>query len=347
MIDTIELKYYFEDKIEFSYWYKRISEIIKKNYNRNFNKHTNDKNIYLYKTTAFYNQGFLEISLNIQKNDFRVLWSISMKYKPALVIYPNDKYALMQFKDIGLVENNFNKFIDYLNPVLSYNKLPYLGKWQVIRIDYAFQFFTEKYVEYIKLIHKCHIPYGVKKRFYDTSIGIYRKNTNLNIYDKTIQLGLNDYRHIIRFEVQCLKGYLQHLKEKNQWKSISLYKLWDLNIAYNILHEKVISLMGVGDFEEIKIAVNKIERLYSVKKSEKLKKLLEISRHHNSRMDSIPLIYSINNNCSENYVQKSLMIALKKLRINLLVIPSSWNIRKLEGLDSICDNYFGKCKSKE
>lgn len=342
MIDTIEVKYYFEDRIEFSYWYKRISEIIKKNYNKNFNKHTNGKNIYLYKTTAFYNEGFLEISLNIQKNDFRILWSISMKYKPALVIYPNDKYALMQFKDIGLVENNFNKFIDFLNPVLSYNKLPYLEKWQVIRIDYAFQFATEKYVEYFKLMRKCHIPESMKYKFYDTSIGIYGKNTNINVYDKTVQLGYENKKHIIRFEVQCQKKYLQHLKEKFKWADINLYLLWNKKIALNILQDKIASFIGTGNFMSIKFAMDKIENSYSEKKCQKLKRLLEISRHHNSRIDSIKLVYSMNYCCDEKYVNNSLISALKKLCINLLVIPEWWSIEKLLGLDALCYAYFGK-----
>lgn len=341
MIDTIEMKIPV-DIYELNFWFMRISNYIKLKYKKNLNKYQIDKNFISYKTTALYSYGFLELALNRINTDFRWYYFISVKYKPAMILHSKDEYALSKFIDLDDAASNFNSIIDELNYFVSSYKLPYLKKWQVIRIDYAFQFSTEKYGEYFKLMRKCHIPDSMKYKFYDTSIGIYGKNTNINVYDKTVQLGYENKEHIIRFEVQCQKKYLQHLKEKFKWADINLYLLWNKKIALNILQDKIASFIGTGNFMSMKFAMDKIENSYSEKKCQKLKRLLEISRHHNSRIDSIKVVYSMNYCCDEKYVNNSLISALKKLCINLLVIPEWWSIEKLLGLDTLCYAYFDK-----
>lgn len=345
MIDTIEFTTIISSTREFYTLLKKIDNLIYTDFDKKRLYPRKIKyNWEYYSTTAFIPSGFLELAFITSKTPYYQTHVIKLKFKPALIIYPNDSYALLNFSDLDRSKKIFENFIEFLNDKLSITILPKLVHWNVTRIDYATQFSTEYYKEYLALLRKGNIPAKSQKlkKAFPSSVVHYGQNTNINIYDKTVQKNDIDNKHILRIEVQCKAGYLKHLKEHFHWNAISLDKLWDPQIAKKILLNKISSLIGREDFFNFDNALVKIDNIYSCKKAEKLANLLKISSHHKTNIKAIPILYNNIKNCKKDYAEKNLLPSLKKININLLIIPTSWKIPYLINPYKIIEMYFLK-----
>lgn len=331
MIDTIELTYKLHDNANIDLLYNAINTFVKRISNKHLYTSPRFKTPYKlrYITDAFFPYGILELAIE-KVNFLGVSYNLIAKYKPAQVIYRNDPYALSGPDDYDRAVSNFNDFIDTLNSHMINQRLPHIELWQVNRLDYAFEIFTPNYEEYLKLLRKgC---YNSKADKHETSVYITGRNTNMNFYDKTVELELkDDDRHNIRFEVQCKRWYLNKLLHEHEWEKNDLYHLWDKNIAINIVMNKIQQLIGTGDFYTLASAEFKLKDNFNKKKAAQLLDLLKISLYPKARRPWLPEIYSRHQeDCSAEYVKKNLLPALNKVGISPLVIPAEWKVDRLD-----------------
>lgn len=204
-------------------------------------------------TAAFQNFGILEIYLEKKKYDFRV----GLKVKPQLVLAKGDMYYLLDEGDLIDAVKVINSFIDSINSNLKGLTLPCCEYWTIHRLDYAFQFCTKYYEEYIATLQK-YLPESAVK--YDGSIWLASKSTNINFYDKTKQISEKNpekvqcfaLEHMLRFEVQCHRKYLQHLKDIGKINEISLMELWNKKLAFGVLRNKMTECFTDEDFYSLK-----------------------------------------------------------------------------------------------
>lgn len=204
-------------------------------------------------TAAFQNFGILEIYLEKKKYDFR----IGLKVKPQLVLTECDMYYLLDEGDLIKAVKVVNHFIDSLNFKLKGVKLPFCEYWTIKRLDYAFQFTTKHYQAYLDTLQK-YLPESAVK--YDGSIWLASKSTNINFYDKTKQISDKNpekvqcfaLEHMLRFEIQCHRKYLQHLKDIGKINEISLMELWNKKLAFGVLRNKMTECFTEADFYSLK-----------------------------------------------------------------------------------------------
>lgn len=290
------------------------------------------------KTAAFKKYGVLELKLPLVKEGLFTRYWIMMKIKPAIAIYPDDVYALSRDDDYLTYRNIFMDYIIMLNDFVSNkkNSLPIdINYWNLRRIDYAFQFMTPYYKEYIYLLKK--VSRQEKRRKYTNSLYIIGKRYTINFYDKTqkyIQSYFYDIdcdEHMIRFEVQCKKEYLKNFYQNKSIESLNLKSFWNINLAKHIVIDKMIKYIKSGDYYDKNTGKEILTSMYSQGKVKKLMLLLECSIHNSTLLVNLPFLYSIINHSglNANQVKRNLFPALSEAGINPLAIPDSWGIKTL------------------
>lgn len=284
----------------------------------------------IYTTKAFIKYGFTKVQIVKYYNNFEYgLYHLELVYKPALIIYNNDPYALSSATDLIKACNIFDKFINLLNlKINSSFKLPHINAWKIIRIDYAFQFSTPYAELYMQIFRKSNLP--AKSLKYKTSLYYSNTATTINFYDKTYQLFENyllspkvlNLQHTIRLEVQCKKKYLAHIKEKLllKQKVLSIFDVWNPKIAYNILSQKFLQLFGIGDFYKYTAAEEKINTLFKGK-AKNILNLLLLSETHT--LENIFEVYDKKYNRKPGYAKNQLRRALSENSINTLLLPDN------------------------
>lgn len=216
---------------------------------------------------------------------------------------------------------------------MPYYNIPAAVFWRVSRIDYAYDFFTPYYSEYIKLLRKGCDNFMDEKN--SSSVYIPNKNININFYDKSAKEGTDEQKiHNIRIEVQCKNGYLHHLEIKNKWVRSNIYYLWDDKIADNIIQYELEQLVGSGDFYSLKEAGKIFEEHLSPIKAEKLSDTLKISLNPQVKLTRIPELYSYAKSSPDKlvtpvYVKRKLLPELNHLEVSPLAIPEVWHIDHL------------------
>lgn len=287
------------------------------------------------KTAAFNKYGVLELKfILVTEGAFKRIWFM-IKIKPSIAIHTNEIYALSQTNDYIIYKKLFSDFISSINEYVQDESmlLPCdINNWILNRIDYAFQFMTHDYKKYMYLIKK--VAQQEKRREYKNSLYIIGKSYVINFYDKTqkaLQYSYNEgeiYNHVIRFEVQCKKGYLLKIKKKFGISSLNLENYWDINIARKIVLNKMNEYIKEGDYFNIKAGKEILSNMYGQTKVQKLVLLLECSLHNSTLLESLPFLYSniSHGEVTAKQVKRNLLPALSKSGINPLAIPDSWDI---------------------
>lgn len=342
MIDTIELMLDI-DKIHRDELYDAINDAIEYSNETDARKskklHTDKKKRYVH-TAAFHDYGILDLKLYSSMNyGLKNNW-IVIRYKPAMRIY-RDKYALAKEHDLIEASNIFEKFIGYLNGfVMDGFELPIdINVWKVRRIDYAFQFKTNYFREYLTLFKN-----GYKKLnddVYDTSFYVKGKNTNVNFYDKTVQVLNKENRlhqldfyteHIVRLEVQCKRKYLDYIIYKNTVMQPIVKELWNMKVAAKSILSKLKSYIGVSDYWCLEKGLEILNNSFTEKKVAKIEKILHLTLHNRMLLKRVPekIEEESKGLIKAKYVRDKLFPALKKVNMNPVCIPKYWGIEWLQ-----------------
>lgn len=290
------------------------------------------------KTAAFKRYGILEIKLVLaNEGEYHRYW-LMVKVKPAIVLHPEDIYALSNESDLIPYKDIFRRFVRAINDYVNHDHmlLPEdISCWELRRIDYAFQFNTAYYAEYLYLFKK--VAKQEKKRMYKNSLYIQREKYNINFYDKT-QKYITSYaweekigEHIIRMEIQCKRNYILMMQKKYQLDTISIDKLWKRKIAQDVVLEKINKFIKGGDYFDKISSKELLDNMYGQSKVQKLMSLLSCSLHNSTLLENIPLLFSVvtGGKVSEKQIKRNLVPALSKAGINPLLLPESWGINRL------------------
>ena len=277
MIDTIDVFYYFPNRINYDTCFGGIDALARKRgqalYKRKGKKNQKNPKQRKYITKAFAAKGILQITLKKEKYRYKCI----MLLKPALMIQPNTKFRLANESDYSAFRLAINEFIASVNAQCGEALLPSIEDWHTGRIDYAVNLVTPYISEYIQLFYAGMIPKGFGfPKHYESNFYLKSKNGNINFYDKLHQVrqkyGLSDAEienefhdlpsGMLRLEYQCSNKYIQHLKEHYRLDDTTLPYLWNATIAENELKSRVKSIIGENDFYSCGFCEQKLEQRY-------------------------------------------------------------------------------------
>ena len=291
-----------------------------------FHKKTKQHQV-IWTTSGFYPQGILE--LKIKHKFYPKMIILEAIFKPILITKKKrDLYALCNMSDYQTAVDGFNFFIDILNSELDTFQLPPAIYWDVSRVDYAYQYLTPFYDCILNVLNKGYAlaeNLGYKDSAY--YVNTYR---NINIYDKTSQLHLPavDGEHLLRYEVQCKKSALLYLAQKYRWDRVSIFHIWDENVAKETVITAVRLLVGKNNFYNLNTAEEIIRLSYQARKAEPIIAFLKRTRHHKAKLNN--LLSSKIHGYSKNYIRRSIRPALNKIGIAPILIPDCYHISILE-----------------
>ena len=178
MIDTIRIKYVFNDIIDYNKCYSAVDSLARKESKTDALHRTKKKHIYI--TTAFSDYGLFEIRF-FKQDKFKAN-VIQLNIKPSRIISPKSYLLLSNYdKDYDFVRDFLNKFFDTINDLAKKVILPHVEDWIVSRIDYAFDIETPYVREYINFFKRGSIPTKFRNfKDYDTSIYLTSKQCRIN-----------------------------------------------------------------------------------------------------------------------------------------------------------------------
>lgn len=277
MIDTIDIFYYFPNRINYDTCFGGIDTLARKRgqalHKCKGKKDQKNPKKPKYITTAFADSGVLQITFQKTKYKYKCV----MTLKPARMIYPHTNLRLAQESDYSAFRLAINEFIVSVNAQCGETILPLIEDWRTERIDYAVNIVTPHISEYIQLFYAGKVPksFGFPKH-YESSFYLTSKNGNINFYDKLHQVrqkyGLSDAdienelhglpSGMLRLEFQCSNKYIQHLKEHYRLEDTTLPYLWNAAIAENELKSRVKSIIGENDFYSCVFCERKLEQRY-------------------------------------------------------------------------------------
>lgn len=275
-------------------------------------------------TTGLTHFGIQELKIerkcNIINGMEYVHYNLILVYKPALVLHPDDYYALTDFCEYRDAEEKFNSLIGKINDKLiqftNSFELPAFDKWIIVRIDYAFQIETNDYLCYWFLFKNYW-------NNYPPSVYIHKKSTTVNFYDKTYKregVVKEETAHIIRFEVQCYKKWIENTYNKGRITLNSIEGLWDERVANNVILSKFRSIFGTGDFYTLEEAKSIISDSCSRQKTKILVKFLELTK--NDTVDDVVYALSCLLKMEEHKIRRNYLRELSNLGIALVCLPS-------------------------
>ena len=298
-----------------------------------------------YKTTAFYSDGFPELTIKDYHVNGNSGSTLTVRCRPAILFHPDDEYALSSEADYKNAEEAFNELITHINRCMGNSPLPMMGGWEVNRMDYAFQYPTGLYTQTMMMMRKsARIQIsrsisearnrGLNWHRYRDSVYIRKSKCTVNFYDKTIEQGLEGDEHVLRFEVQCKSDYLYNLQYKRRIEDLGLRGLWSRDLALSVVKGQIQKLMGTGDFYNEEHALNIIENALGLDDYDKF--LLAEMLHYSVRPEVDRETWrSFLGDClavikldSKDPIDRVRRI-LKRINLNELALPQRWRLDML------------------
>ena len=343
MLDTLDLRYNLTKEQRngiFSSVNENVKEMGQSNY---LYCHVDTNRFKRYRTAAFYSMGILEVAVEDYWYPYHCGSSLCIKYKPALNMY-KDKYALSREEDILKAAYVFKRLIDMINDKLCSGSLldnNFLD-WHVQRVDYAFNFPTQYYSEYMNLFRKrCREK---EDRYRTESISYQKTKYHVNFYDKSVAFGEDsDSIHILRFEVQCYEDMLYSWKSRRKIRNLTVADIWDYSLAYNTVMKVLKRLSGTGDYYNYEQAAYLImsDKKTSTVEKDMLCRLLDLSLSYRfADMWDVFLQTCCGQGDAEK-VKKRLQKRLEKLNINGVIIPDDYQLSVLTNPVYVMDTMYG------
>ncbi len=262
--------------------------------------------------------------------------------------------SLSEEKDYPAFEQAFNNFILAISK-LSTVELPALDKWIPTRLDYAINIFDKPTSAYIYLFNKGKAPPNAKLKsplqkcfkFKDTSYWRAYTNFTLNFYNKIAQIKQNKslYKQLLKEKIinkstQILRLEVQlSLKDKHSISSMlgldnsaGLYvkDLWNNKLAYNTLHKYLAYTVGLEDFFNKQLAQSKLRESEKGGLFHTAKEFMDILNLNNRYFRGAQIAFcKLKPNYDPHYLRDKIMPVFKRVQINPITIPSSYQIQSL------------------
>ena len=263
-----------------------------------------------------------------------------VQFNPSKLLGKEDHCALTQQSDIMEMNDRFTQLVQAIH-----SDLPDLLFWKVDRIDYSANVITANVPLYIELFQKADRPTKLfkplrsasgKQEQRDNSFHLSTKSFSLNFYnkqDEVIDRGqdqkhIDDAQDILRIEVQCKKGKVNSLKQKDDnILSNELYNFVDTDLAREILIGYYDQTIGPGDYYTLEGAKKTIDAQSDITDSKK-GKLIKHLRDSNNFKNLWEAKQSFGNNTLFNNYMKQ----IRALGINPVIIPRRKGISYLPNL---------------
>lgn len=306
--------------------------------NRGYNLYKESENLYL--TNAFADLGIKEVRLRKTKIARKYNYynkQIEMLVNPKRLIEKKNKIDITKAEDIEEISKEFNKIMQSIS-----TDLPSFFNFTIQRIDYCINIETEYVEEYIKLFQRADRPSIYFKELYDNkthrrgqrqgSFYLKSNSVNINFYNKEEErlnnnILDNNSKNILRLEVQCKKEKTNNIKFKKQFRTKNLLYFFNKDLSREIIEYYYKKTVGKEDYYKLNKA---IELIKASKNSETMKeKMITVLKEVNKKRSVvIARQESIYNKANFNrYLKK-----IRTLNINVVTIPESWKINKLENL---------------
>jgi hypothetical protein len=280
MVDTCRLKY---DKLTYSD-YIHIKNSIEKIIG---NKMRYDDKYNCFFTKHFKKSGIKTLIIKNQKyNDKYYYHAIELELHPVLFLRSNDYINLLKFSEMNSFVYKFNEAIKAID-----NCLPDFEGWELVRIDYAVQFYTPYTSVYIDLFQRGDIPKylipcydKVDHRKKQRPGSLYLKsidNYTVNFYDKFDEFSkkhssyenINDMQGLLRIEIQCYKRKIGNMFFNIPHHSGGISAYFDPDICKNVISEIYTTIIGNGEYLSLADAKELIDHS-KLKSKNKLKEVL-------------------------------------------------------------------------
>ncbi len=291
-----------------------------------------------YVTTVLRDHGFNTVILKKIKLDRKYKYDylyISIILNPIKLINKSGVEVVKE-DDLELVFKGFEKVKNKI-----FKGLPSLEYWNINRIDYAVNIYTEHVKEYIKLFQRSDKPSGFKELYckkshrskqLDGSFYLYNKSVAINFYDKEAELMTKNFniygaRNILRLEVQCNKSKINNIRYKKEFDINYVKNYLNMYLSKECIKSYYYKTIGLGDYYKLSKAINMINDsgYTNIIKGKLIQVLKEVNLHRS--------IYSARE--KSNYSKKSFNKYLKMIRdldINPVTIPNNWKINMLENI---------------
>lgn len=328
MIDTCRLK---NENINFAEYVQlknRIEEITgrKMKYSTKYRYHY---------TKDFKHIGFKKIILKNQKYDKNYYYhAVEIELHPVLMIKPDDYISLLHFKDVECFVNRFNQEIKKIDEIL-----PEFEGWELDRIDYAVQFYSEYTPLYINLFQRgdrpdylkpCYDKKSHRRKQREGSLYLKAEDIiTINFYDKYDELSkkhpnykhLDQAKNLLRIEVQCYNRKIHKMKlglgEFSQL--VPLRGFFEPNICKAVILSYYQLIVGTGAYVTLMDAKKIIDGI-NLNSKEKLKEVLELVNTKKSIYNARKF-YNKKHDKSDNKKFNRYLDRLRAAGLNPVTIP--------------------------
>lgn len=353
MIDTLELKTYIKPKYK-NFIYTAINNLIRNIdsfidcYNNTrkpklLHDAAKDNNIGFYKhTAAFAATGIIDIAIKGINTNCCRRYALILRYKPAIVLHEGDRFALSEEEDYEQAIDNLKRFLNELDCYIldeidekenlrsKWHFLPKLNDWIVNQVHYAIEEETPNYPIYCELLQR-----ATGHHEYASSIYINNTSTRKNFYDKTIEqeahcnLDISSFsEHIMRYEVQCNKKFIDHQVSNGNIPKASIENLWSRKIAYRILSIKLKEIFGNGIIYSLEEATKIIEKSFKPSKAAKLISFLSCTQLC-SKTEAIEITAN-KFDITVSKVRRNILGTLTSINIASIVLPNGATLQSIE-----------------
>lgn len=288
--------------------------------------------------------GFKDKGIRIQMLAHKPLEEITvctLKYviTPSRYINKNDYLGLTDIAEVTAILNDIGNWFAGQS-----NLLPNPLNCRITRADFTRDLYVGDNIDYIiKLLNRCHKPYGYKKNFKnsDNNATFTKYNSTgqklfeLSFYDKLKEMNshmdnhnyqydkeiLDGARGILRMEFRFYKPRLKNLKKSYPYKTVSdFFYMAEFNIE-KIIKKNLRSLYLDGDFYKFNTILDMIDfSTYKDKTKNKMKNfILLATKRKNSDIAAIEF--------ADKYGEKELKTMLRNFN-KLGVIPLPISIRQ-------------------
>ena len=314
----------------------RVLDLVSKEHNVRFYKSKLG-----YETDVLRDYGFNKVILKKVKVDKKYkndYLNITIILNPIRLINKN-KLEVIKEDDLGLV---YKRFKEVKNKIFS--GLPALEHWDINRVDYAINIYTEHVKEYIKLFQRADKPSNFnelycteahRRKQLEGSFYLCNKSVIINFYDKEDELMKKNFntdgaKNLLRLEVQCNKPKTNNIKYKNEFGTSHVKNYLRMHLSEEYINNYYSKTIGSGDYYKLSKAIEMImdSNYTDIMKKRTIEVLQAINLHRSIWKAREKSQYS------KNSFNKYLKM-IRALNINPVTIPNSWEVNYIKSIEKL------------
>lgn len=295
--------------------------------------------------------------------------AIEIRLNPKALIQRREYVKVAKAGDYVDICKKFEEILKPMQERLEMSSVffPYclnnINEYQVLRIDYCINIRSMMHEAYMELIRRADIPAWFhqvteldkrsgRRVAYKNSFYLMTQNHSIgiNFYNKEHQMkkefrdyeNLEDANHILRIEIQCLKGKTNSMKHKHGWKYRDLIHFVNEDIARNMIYSYYEKIVGFEDYYTLEEAKRRVLS-FETHRSKTRVKIIEVLELVNQKRSIYKARLEYSNELSDKKAVNEFNSVIKKIRksgINPVTIPVNWGYSHIPNLVEEIDKEF-------